>query len=97
MLEAAVVCSNPWNLDVGSIGLQNSWLGLHLYSRAMGANLKNLFELLVPSTELKCKNLMRALSHVKQISKNPRINVDKVRSIRYLHEFDRQVAVFHVF
>ncbi|KAI4223171.1 MAG: hypothetical protein L6R36_005612 [Xanthoria steineri] len=74
LLQAAVVCSNPWNLDVASIGLQNSWLGLHLYSRAMGANLKNLFEL-----------------HVKQMSRNPRINIDKVRSITYLHEFDREL------
>ncbi|KAJ5203983.1 AB-hydrolase YheT [Penicillium cinerascens] len=33
------------------------------------------------------KNLFE--SHVEQVSKNPRIDVDAVRSITYLHEFDR--------
>ena len=28
-------------------------------------------------------------SHVEQISKNPRIDVEKVRKAKYLHEFDR--------
>ncbi|KAL8632227.1 hypothetical protein Q9189_002016 [Teloschistes chrysophthalmus] len=44
LLKAAVVCSNPWNLDVGSIALQSTWLGLEVYSRTMGANLRSLFE-----------------------------------------------------
>lgn len=44
MLEAVVVCSNPWNLEAGSLSLQRSWLGLHVYSRAMAANMKTLFE-----------------------------------------------------
>jgi hypothetical protein len=29
--------------------------------------------------------------HVEEISKNPRIDVEKVRNINYLHEFDRSV------
>ncbi|MCJ1483883.1 hypothetical protein MMC06_004051 [Schaereria dolodes] len=73
-LEAAVVISNPWNLDTGSIALQRSWLGKEVYSRTMGGNMKKLFE-----------------THVEQISRNPRIDVEKVRSIRYLHEFDREL------
>jgi hypothetical protein len=28
-------------------------------------------------------------SHVEEISKNPRIDIGKVRDVRYLHEFDR--------
>ncbi|KAL8830235.1 MAG: hypothetical protein Q9191_001549 [Dirinaria sp. TL-2023a] len=44
MLEAVVVCSNPWNLEAGSLALQRSWLGLHVYSRAMATNMKTLFE-----------------------------------------------------
>ena len=28
-------------------------------------------------------------SHVDSISKNPRVNVERVRSIKYLYEFDR--------
>ncbi|KAI4095530.1 MAG: hypothetical protein LQ339_007217 [Xanthoria mediterranea] len=35
------------------------------------------------------KNLFEL--HVKQMSRNPRINIDKVRSITYLHEFDREL------
>jgi len=30
-------------------------------------------------------------SHVEQISKNPKINVDEVRKLKYLHDFDREV------
>ena len=29
--------------------------------------------------------------HVDQISRNPRVSVEKVRGIKYLHEFDRCV------
>ena len=43
-LKAAVVCSNPWNLEVGSVKLQSSWMGLNVYSRAMGTSMKALFE-----------------------------------------------------
>lgn len=73
-LKAAMVLSNPWNLEVSSLALQRSFLGLHVYSRSMGSNMKKLFEM-----------------HVDQISKNPTIDVQKVRSARYLHEFDRDV------
>jgi len=31
-------------------------------------------------------------SHVDQISTNPKIDVDVVRKIKYLHEFDRYVS-----
>ncbi|KAL8974297.1 MAG: hypothetical protein Q9197_001472 [Variospora fuerteventurae] len=29
--------------------------------------------------------------HLEQLSKNPRLDVDKVRAVKYLHEFDREV------
>ncbi|KAL9002597.1 MAG: hypothetical protein Q9188_004488 [Gyalolechia gomerana] len=29
--------------------------------------------------------------HIEQLSRNPHIDVDKVRSVRYLHEFDREL------
>ncbi|KAH0535957.1 hypothetical protein FGG08_007153 [Glutinoglossum americanum] len=74
VLKAAVVCSNPWNLEVSSLALQRSWLGLGVYSRTMGSNMKRLFEI-----------------HVEEISKNPRIDVGKVRDVKYLHEFDRLI------
>jgi len=44
MLDAAVVCSNPWNLEAGSLALQRTWLGLEVYSKTMGGNMKRLFE-----------------------------------------------------
>jgi len=31
-------------------------------------------------------------THVDQISTNPKIDVDVVRNIKYLHEFDRYVS-----
>lgn len=34
-------------------------------------------------------SLLTANRHVDAVSKNPRINVEEVRSITYLHEFDR--------
>jgi len=34
-----------------------------------------------------------SFSHVEQVSKNPKIDVDLVRSSKYLHEFDRYVVV----
>ncbi|KAH0566417.1 hypothetical protein GP486_000200 [Trichoglossum hirsutum] len=72
ILKGAVVCSNPWNLEVSSLALQRSWLGLGVYSKVMASNMKRLFEI-----------------HIEEISKNPQIDVDKVRGVRYLHEFDR--------
>ncbi|KAK2628467.1 hypothetical protein QTJ16_001570 [Diplocarpon rosae] len=44
-LKSAVIFSNPWNLDAGSVALQRTWLGREVYSRAMGGNLKKLIEL----------------------------------------------------
>ena len=44
MLKAAVVCSNPWNLEAGSLALQRTWLGLDVYSKTMGTSMKALFE-----------------------------------------------------
>ena len=44
LFKAAVVCSNPWDMDVSNKFLQSTWLGLHVYQRAMGASLKALFD-----------------------------------------------------
>ena len=43
-LTAAVVISNPWNLEIGSQALQRTWIGREVYSRAMGGNMRRLFE-----------------------------------------------------
>jgi len=44
MIKGAALCSNPWNLEMSNAALHRSWLGAEVYSRAMGKNLKGLFE-----------------------------------------------------
>jgi len=41
--KAAVALSCPWSLDVSNLSLQRTWLGREIYSRAMGTNLKRLY------------------------------------------------------
>lgn len=43
-LVAAVVCSNPWQLDVSHKALMRSWVGKEVYSKVMAANMRRLFE-----------------------------------------------------
>ncbi|KAF2016751.1 medium-chain fatty acid ethyl ester synthase/esteras-like protein 1 [Aaosphaeria arxii CBS 175.79] len=45
VLKSAVACSNPWNLDVSHQGLLRSFIGMQVYSRTMGTNLKKLYAL----------------------------------------------------
>ncbi|KAI9841043.1 MAG: hypothetical protein M1838_003793 [Thelocarpon superellum] len=73
-LRAAVVCSNPWNLEAGSDALKSSWLGLEVYSRVMANNMKRLVEI-----------------HKDQIMKTSKVDLDRLRKTRYLHDFDREV------
>ena len=44
ILEAAVVISNPFNLDIGNQVLRRTWVGRQIYSKALGSNMRNLFE-----------------------------------------------------
>ncbi|KAL2828266.1 Alpha/Beta hydrolase protein [Aspergillus cavernicola] len=71
-LKAAVLCANPWNLEIGSVALQSSFMGLEVYSKVMGTSMKQLFE-----------------QHAGEVVKNPRVDAEAIRSITYLHEFDR--------
>ncbi|KAF2213521.1 hypothetical protein CERZMDRAFT_39310 [Cercospora zeae-maydis SCOH1-5] len=41
-IRAAVVCSNPWNLEVVDIALRRSWMGLYIYSQAMASGVKQI-------------------------------------------------------
>ncbi|KAL4988998.1 Alpha/Beta hydrolase protein [Aspergillus falconensis] len=43
-LKAAVLCANPWNLEVSSVAMQSNFMGLKVYSKVMGASMKKLFE-----------------------------------------------------
>ncbi|KAG9232470.1 Alpha/Beta hydrolase protein [Amylocarpus encephaloides] len=45
LLKAAVVISNPWNLESSSLALQRTWLGREIYSKTMGTNMKRLVDL----------------------------------------------------
>ncbi|KAH6684132.1 Alpha/Beta hydrolase protein [Halenospora varia] len=45
LLKAVAVCSNPWNLEAGSLALQRTWLGREVYSKTMGSNMKRLIAL----------------------------------------------------
>ncbi|KAF9763638.1 hypothetical protein IL306_003042 [Fusarium sp. DS 682] len=42
VLKGAVICSNPFNLEVSSKILQNSYIGKEVYLRVMGSALKEL-------------------------------------------------------
>lgn len=44
LLDAAVVVCNPWSLDACGLALQRSWIGLNIFSAAMGASMRALFE-----------------------------------------------------
>jgi predicted alpha/beta-fold hydrolase len=70
-----VVCSNPWNLDAGSLALQRTWLGREVYSKTMGTNMKRLVEI-----------------HHDQVSKNSKLDLEKIRHVKYLHEVDSLLA-----
>ncbi|KAI8630151.1 carboxylesterase-like protein [Xylariaceae sp. FL1651] len=41
-LKAAVVCANPWNLEMGSKALKSTWIGHEIYLRSLGNSLKAL-------------------------------------------------------
>ncbi|KAH0609819.1 uncharacterized protein H6S33_012365, partial [Morchella sextelata] len=51
VFKAAIVCSNPWNLELCCKNLHRTYLG-QMYSRVMGENLKRLFEQHVHNLDL---------------------------------------------
>ncbi|KAK5118620.1 hypothetical protein LTR85_008085 [Meristemomyces frigidus] len=44
LLNAAVVVSNPWKLEISSVLLQRTYVGLEIYSKTMGNNMRALFD-----------------------------------------------------
>ncbi|EMC96169.1 hypothetical protein BAUCODRAFT_465314 [Baudoinia panamericana UAMH 10762] len=44
LLSAAVVVSNPWKLEVSSLALQRTWIGMEIYSATMGKHMRTLFQ-----------------------------------------------------
>lgn len=74
LLSAAVIVANPWKLEVSSLALQRTYLGLEIYSKTMGNHMRKLFD-----------------AHEEQITANTSLRSERIRSIKYLHEFDREV------
>lgn len=83
--------SNPWNLETGNQFLQRSWIGREVYSSTLGTHVKKLFDesVIDQTTCLGCRSADWSHSHFEELSKIPQIDVEKVRKIKYLHEFDR--------
>jgi len=99
VLKAAVICANPWNLDVTNIALQRTWLGQQVYAKVMGSNLKKLFYeyVVYPWKRLLALTLNYLISHIDMLMNNPRIDLELVKSIKYIHHFDRWVPRHHLF
>ncbi|EXJ79722.1 hypothetical protein A1O3_08005 [Capronia epimyces CBS 606.96] len=74
VLKAAIILSNPWDLQAGNLALMRTWFHRNVYAATMGGSMKKLFE-----------------THAEQVSQNPKINVDLIRSGKYLRDFDRYV------
>lgn len=74
VLKAAVLVSNPWNLETGNQFLQRSWLGREVYSKTMGRNIKKVFEesVIDEVTSLTCCSADR--SHAGTLNKYPKIH-----------------------
>lgn len=51
ILKAAVVCSNPFNLDCTSKLMQSTWIGKELYLRVMGCTFYYITEILTHGTD----------------------------------------------
>ncbi|KKY21976.1 putative alpha beta fold family [Phaeomoniella chlamydospora] len=73
-LQAALIISSPFNLEAASLSLQSTFVGLNIYSRAMGSNMKKLID-----------------RHSREITQNTKVDVEAVKKITYLHEFDREI------
>ncbi|KAF2652829.1 AB-hydrolase YheT, partial [Lophiostoma macrostomum CBS 122681] len=43
-LQAAVACSNPWNLELSHWALRRTWVGHELYLRVLGKSVVGLYE-----------------------------------------------------
>lgn len=95
MLEAAVVCSNPFNLEISSKFLQASLIGREIYLRYMASKYavptrSGSLEESVDQSPLAC---MKSLMHVhrKELKKFTNLDASTAEKIRYLNEFDREV------
>jgi uncharacterized protein len=83
-LRAAIVCSNPWNLELSSLRMRTSWLNREIYSRALASGLKKYvfeFVLVVPS-ELVITDVEDR--HAQEISQYASLDIEKVQRVNKL-------------
>ncbi|SPN97622.1 related to P.glauca late embryogenesis abundant protein and YBR177c and YPL095c [Cephalotrichum gorgonifer] len=73
-LKAAIVCSNPFNLEVSNKALRRTLLGKEVYQRVMGNSMKEL-----------------AKRHKVAIETHTCLDYERLASITYLYEFDREL------
>lgn len=97
-LKAALVCSNPFNLEISSKLLQSSFIGKELYLRVMGSmflvhsghpwHKTSLADAcLCPQAAM--KRLIE--THKKELQQHTDLDLESVMKITYLHEFDREI------
>lgn len=75
ILKAAIVVSNPWDLEACHRALQRSYLGMEVYSKTMGASMRSVFDT--------HKDQIMSL--------NKEVDAERIRSGKYLYEFDRDL------
>ncbi|OKL56990.1 hypothetical protein UA08_07954 [Talaromyces atroroseus] len=98
LLNGAVICANPWNLDVTSVALHRTWIGAEVYSTHMAASLVRLFEQYVTlhtscptRDDSVCIANLKYERHVDELTSHPRLKPDDARKAKYIYEFDRAI------
>ncbi|KAI0598039.1 Alpha/Beta hydrolase protein [Biscogniauxia sp. FL1348] len=72
-LKAAIVCANPWNLEVSNKMLETTYIGREVYLRTLGNSLRTL--------------ALRHRAEIEKY--NADIDLAEIFRVRYLYEFDR--------
>ncbi|KHO01462.1 hydrolase, alpha/beta fold family [Metarhizium album ARSEF 1941] len=93
ILKGAVVCSNPFNLEITSKILQNRFIGREVYLRAMGCRHYMISAALLRMSLTVLLVAMRNLitTHKEALKKYTDLDLPTVEKVTYLHDFDREV------
>jgi predicted alpha/beta-fold hydrolase len=90
-LKAAIAVGNPFDLEIANKALQRTALG-RLYSRVMGCKLASATPSSHGSLTSTAANMKRLIdTHKDAVLKHTNLNFDKIQTVTYLHEFDREV------
>ena len=101
-LKAAVVCANPWNLEISSKDLKRSFIGLHVYQRVLGSecpfacplvftegNRKKVKSRKTPANYATAAMRKLSANHKAEIERYTSIDYKELTQLTYLWEFDR--------